>query len=245
MMASNDAWIISAGRKARRWFVLRVPSHRLQDTAYFAGLDKAWRGGENAAFLDYVLNQVDLTGFHPSQFPSTDALAEQKLLSLQGIELWWYRCLYRGHLMKSRYHFDDFEQWHQYVTIKFVSEAYSAYAKEHNMTRYEESASQIGKYLIHDCKFALKKDFQSEGKAIAGERLETIRESKMEQGGPVFTERKQPQIVYNANRTSGYDLHSLTRARQLFCEEYGVTVDWPKQECEIIPDNSVDDDIPF
>jgi hypothetical protein len=245
MMASNDAWIISAGRKARRWFVLRVPSHRLQDTAYFAGLDKAWRGGENAAFLDFVLNQVDLTGFHPSQFPSTDALAEQKLLSLQGIELWWYRCLYRGYLMKSRYHFDDFEQWHPYVTIKFVSEAYSAYAKEHNMTRYEASASQIGKYLIHDCKFALKKDFQSEGKAIAGERLETVRESKMEQGGPVFTERKQPQIVYNANRTSGYDLHSLSRARQLFCEEYGVTVDWPKQECEIIPDTSVDDEIPF
>jgi hypothetical protein len=96
-MASNNDWVVPAGPTARRYFVLDVPGHRRGDRPYFKALAAAVEGDETAALLHHLLN-LDLSRFDVRDVPQTKALAEQKLLSGDSVQQWWFACLTRGYI---------------------------------------------------------------------------------------------------------------------------------------------------
>ena len=98
MMASNNEWVIPAGLDARRFAVFDVSDARRNDKAFFGALNAQMAAGGLAAMLHDLL-ATDIEGWHPSRgIPKTQALAEQKALSLDHASKWWMALLDRGAL---------------------------------------------------------------------------------------------------------------------------------------------------
>jgi hypothetical protein len=92
LMATNNAWAVPAGRDARRFFVLDVADHVARDAGYFGALNEEMDGGGLAAFLHDMMRR-DLSKFDPRNPPQTEALQDQKMASLRGVDGWWYSVL--------------------------------------------------------------------------------------------------------------------------------------------------------
>lgn len=98
MLASNEEWVVPAGRGARRFFVADVSDRRRQDREFFGALWRQMDGGGLAGMIHDLL-AMDLAGWHPSRgMPQTQALADQKVLSLGPIEKFWLEVLSQGDL---------------------------------------------------------------------------------------------------------------------------------------------------
>lgn len=96
VMASNENWVVPAGKDSRRFAVFRVSAARQRDKAYFDALVAQMRNGGLAAMIHDML-AMDLSGFHPEHDrPETDALAEQRAASLRGFERVWFDVLRSG-----------------------------------------------------------------------------------------------------------------------------------------------------
>ncbi len=81
MASSNNDWVVPAGDRARRFFVLDVDPSRTDDTAYFNALHTEAQNGGVAALMHYLLG-FDLAKVNLRAVPVTDALREQQELSL-------------------------------------------------------------------------------------------------------------------------------------------------------------------
>lgn len=98
MMASNNEWVVPAGLDARRFAVFDVSDARRNDKAFFGALNNQMAAGGLAAMLHDLL-AMDIEGWHPSRgIPKTQALAEQKAMSLDHASKWWMALLDRGSL---------------------------------------------------------------------------------------------------------------------------------------------------
>jgi hypothetical protein len=129
MMASNEDWVVPASLEARRFLVLEVSPARANDHAYFAELDREMKNGGYEAMLHDLLAH-DLSTFNHPLAPNTDALQEQKKLSLPTAEEWSRETLHRGYVHKSRHGLDDyFGRWHESMSTEILFEAYAAHAK--------------------------------------------------------------------------------------------------------------------
>ncbi len=110
IIASNHDWIIPAAAEERRFCVLDVSEKRMQDHDYFAGIVQQMEHGGREAMLYDLLNE-GLSNVNIRQFPVTDGLRDQKVLSLRPHEKWWFQKLNDGHLLPG----DD--KW-ETVTIR-------------------------------------------------------------------------------------------------------------------------------
>jgi phage/plasmid-associated DNA primase len=96
MMASNEEWVVPAGKDARRFAVFDVSDARRNDHAFFDRLNRQLDGGGLAAMLHDLL-AIELDGWHPARcVPQTQALAEQKVHSLDPASKFWMEVLDRG-----------------------------------------------------------------------------------------------------------------------------------------------------
>lgn len=96
MLASNEEWIVPAGKDARRFAVFDVTEARRNDFAFFGRLKQQMDEGGLAAML-HDLQAIDLGDWHPARsVPQTEALADQKLLSLDPASKFWMEVLQRG-----------------------------------------------------------------------------------------------------------------------------------------------------
>lgn len=246
LMASNRNWVVAASAKARRWFVVNVSDTQRRNHTFFAELMQELESGGYEAMLWELLHEVDLAGFHPVNFPATEALRDQKLQSLTGMDRWWFDSLWRGHIMPSKYSFEGLEQWHELVTRHFAEDAYTAAERSHGNTRFVTNAHALGVFLNGKVCQATKKDVQTAGKAVDGEILKTERVSQMVGNVPSVIERKTPVLRFNEKRTTGYNLGTLAKARADFCAAYEIGIDWPpeaSEEEEGAQENL--DDLPF
>jgi hypothetical protein len=97
MMSSNNDWVVPAGHGARRYAVFEVSGERIGDKAYFDALAaELERGGVEAMMWDLL--RLDLGGWHPKEIYKTQALLEQKLHSLRGLDAWIEGMLQNGKL---------------------------------------------------------------------------------------------------------------------------------------------------
>lgn len=101
MMASNNEWVVPAGLNARRFAVFDVSDRRRGDAAFFRALNAQMDDGGLAAMAHDLL-ALDLGDWHPSRHvPRTQALADQKAMSLDPASRWWMGLLDRGALPTS------------------------------------------------------------------------------------------------------------------------------------------------
>jgi hypothetical protein len=94
-MAANAKWVIPASDDERRYAVGNVNERYKQNPDYFVPLFEEIKNGGAAAML-WDLQRMDLGDWHPRTIPQTQALVEQKMMSLTGLEQWWVDLLNTG-----------------------------------------------------------------------------------------------------------------------------------------------------
>ena len=138
VMATNHDWAVPAGIDERRFFVLDVSDCHKQDHDYFAKLNAHMDNGGLAALLDYLLN-LDISRFNPRAVPTTKALVEQKLLSLDALNQWLHDCLWRGAM------FEGETDWALARSRNAVVRAFADFAREHGHRYANTSAEAVSK----------------------------------------------------------------------------------------------------
>jgi hypothetical protein len=98
IMASNDKHVIPAGEMERRFFVLEVGEGQQQNTAYFKAIADQMENGGSEALLHF-LRSYDLEGFNVRKAPETKALQEQKELSMNYTDRWFYAKLQEAEIL--------------------------------------------------------------------------------------------------------------------------------------------------
>jgi len=139
LMASNSDWVVPANQEERRYFVLDVSNEKMQNTAYFSSVKKEMESGGYEALLHYLMT-LDISNFNVRDVPKTEALGDQKMLSLSPEQTWWYSRLVEGTQI------DKFDEWERNVTTKAVFKDYIAFC---DAQRYFHRASPpaLGKFL--------------------------------------------------------------------------------------------------
>jgi len=87
IMASNSEWIVPAGMDERRFFVLDVGIEKIQNTKYFGAINKQMNSGGREALL-FLLQNLDTSEFDVRDIPFTQALQDQKQLSMDPLSEW-------------------------------------------------------------------------------------------------------------------------------------------------------------
>ncbi len=73
MMASNNDWVVPAGRDSRRYCVIDVPASMVRNWEYWESLNKWLDGCGLSAFLGFM-QRIDLSKFNVREVPITRAL---------------------------------------------------------------------------------------------------------------------------------------------------------------------------
>jgi len=201
-MASNDNHVVPAGGDERRFFVLDVSERKQKDTDYFGAMVEEQQKGGREALLHHLLT-YPLGKFEVRNAPTTDALQEQKLLSLSVEEEWWYQKLYEGRLLPE--HLD----WHVETMKTQMMDDFVENAKRFNVTR-RGSATALGQFLHRVLKGNLK----------SIQRMASIEKISVE-GHPY------PQRL----RAYFYGFPTLKECRELWSEQFGRVL-WPEVEEE-------------
>jgi hypothetical protein len=94
---TNNEWAISSAKESRRWFVVEAKSDRIGDRAYFDAIAAEMEGGGPAALL--ALLQARRITSDLRRAPVTDALTEQRRLTLRGAEGWLSASIEAGELL--------------------------------------------------------------------------------------------------------------------------------------------------
>lgn len=142
VVIGNEDWIVPATADERRWAVFEMGEGKKQDRAYFeemrVGLDQ--QGGA-AHLLRYLMGYRITQDVNAA--PSTEALTDQKLASLDSLEKWWFNSLSEGVLLGS-----DFQnQWPETIGTERFRSAYAKYAKELNVRGWLPDERAIGRML--------------------------------------------------------------------------------------------------
>lgn len=143
LLASNKNWIVPAGSDERRFFVVDVSEDHKQDHDYFKAIaDQLDTGGREA--LLYMLQNYDLSNFEVRKVPKTDALNEQKLLSMTAEEEWWYDKLMDGAILR------DDDEWNREVPKEALFTDYVDYMRQNNVLR-RANKTTLGKFISKVC----------------------------------------------------------------------------------------------
>lgn len=196
MMASNEDWVIPASLGARRFCMLEVTSDHKDDHAYFAAIWKQMENGGYEAMLHELLS-IDLGDFNVRCPPATDALDQQKKLSLPVPEMWWKDCLHRGFVFQSRLGLEHwFGEWHAILSTDLLYASYIAFAAQ-KRDRHPMDREAFGRFMVRmGCRATRRRHL------VVGEHIAIF-----EDGG------RKPQAVRKDGLTYGYDLGILDGAR--------------------------------
>ncbi len=188
LMASNDDWVVPAGPEARRFCVLDVATHRAGDHQYFEKLARQMESGGLEAML-YDLLMRDISGFNPSIFPRTDALADQQVRTLKGFDKWWCDALSAGALPHTGSTENPTIKTAGEITTDNLFASYSEFCRQDHIRRLARNT--FGKHMK---KYA---------RQVA---------------------RVNAQI--DTRRPRGFDVRELSNARQIFCQETGIRINF-------------------
>ena len=143
IMAANDPHVIRASGDERRYFVLEVGDGAKQNKKFFGDMVKQMNNGGLEALLFHLQN-VDLDGFQVRDVPQTEALQEQKLLSMSIDEEWWYRKLQNGRLL------DSDAGWTRESACDAIISDFTTYAEKWKFNR-RGNETALGRFLSRVC----------------------------------------------------------------------------------------------
>lgn len=139
IMAANDPHVIRATGDERRYFVLNVQQNRQQDTEYFGKLREQMEDGGREALLFHLQN-MDISNFQVRNVPQTDALMEQKQLSMDSDEEWWFRKLRDGRIQEHD------TEWNPLIPCEVLTRDYTKYADQWNISR-RGNETKLGRFI--------------------------------------------------------------------------------------------------
>lgn len=197
IMASNDQWVVPAGADERRYFIIDVGDAAMQNGSYFAAIQKQMDAGGREAFLHYLMTR-DLSGFDVRKFPKTEALQEQKVLSMTPEEQWWFEKLMDGTLAG--------DSWGAEVPKADLQRDYTNYCERQRIMR-RVSPTALGKFLKRVLPTIYPQTFQ---------RMAEV--SRMDKFG---------HESYTKAKTWFYGMPSLKEAREWWDERFGGPYQWP------------------
>jgi hypothetical protein len=141
LVTSNESWVVPAGLEERRFAIFDVGQAAMQNTNYFAEIDREMAAGGREALLGWLL-KFDLASVDVRKIPATGALLEQKIESLHPHELWWRSCLLQGAVLPSQ------DEWPvEPVPISSVYNAYLGYCEKLAVRSRRMSEEQLGTAL--------------------------------------------------------------------------------------------------
>lgn len=201
LMASNDDWVVPAGKHARRFCVLDVDPVCVGDDEYFDDLYSEMDNGGREAMLHDLLER-DVSDFNPANFPRTEALVDQQIRSLTGMDKWWCDALLLGELPHSGKInqagnvFDSLVAVEGEITIKALFKSYAEFCRQ---DRFQRQVSALT--------FAQKmRDY--------GRRVSRV------------------NVELDHKRGPGFDVGTLENARGLFCKKVGFEIDFSTESPE-------------
>lgn len=139
IMASNNDWVVPAGHEERRFFVLDVSENKMQDSSYFNELREEMDSGGREALLHYLLT-YNLKDYDVRKVPQTNALREQKQLSMSLEQQWWYEKLDEGRLLPQH------SNWEPDVQKRMLQDDYIIFAQRMGYMR-RASPTTLGRFL--------------------------------------------------------------------------------------------------
>jgi hypothetical protein len=155
IISGNNEWMANIESNDRRYFIVEVSDKRIKDYKYFREMqDQMTNGGYNALLyflMDYKIKR-DLR-----DFPETDAIKNQKLLSMSCTDEFFTNMLDCGDLSlfldSFDYHkevdlLDDKVEWPREIKASDFYSFYSAWCKFHNK-RYKDKDFVFGRKLKH------------------------------------------------------------------------------------------------
>ena len=212
IMASNEEWVVPAGKDARRFFVLDVSTERLEDHAYFQALNRQMEHGGYEAMLHDLLAH-DIATFNVRAVPATDGLSRQKKLTLGTTEAWWLECLERGYVYASRLGLEEhFSVWTPGIPTKLLHASYSAFARDRK-ERHPITREGLGEFM---------KSVGGEKRRFAGV---PVGEHMVDVKDAYGNTRREARVREEA-RPWGYLVGDLTLAREAFAFAQRIEVDW-------------------
>ncbi len=198
IMASNDDWVVPTGANERRFFVLDVKPTHQQDHRYFKDIQDELDNGGYEAFLHF-LRTGELTAFDIRSLPRTRGLMDQRVLSFNGEQDWWYNKLLNGDILPG-------VGWPDDVVVSELTIDYVNHTRSFNVT-FRGSATRLGMF-IHKC--------MPDGHVLRGKRAGT-HDVEIEPGRRRKVER--PNV---------YLLPSLDECRASFDKTFGGPFPWPR-----------------
>lgn len=141
IMSSNSDWVVPASADERRYFVLDVGEEHRKDSAYFAPIAN-WLENEDgyAKFLN-LLDTWDISDFNVRDVPQTEALKDQKRLSLSPFEQWWFERLCDGNITT------DYDGWPEKVPTDILHIDYLTYC-DRMRYQYRDTKNTLSKKLM-------------------------------------------------------------------------------------------------
>jgi len=223
LMGSNNDWVVPASAKERRFCVLDVPDMKCGDLAYFDAVERQMENGGLAAMLHDLLNR-NIANFQVRNVPQTEALRDQKLLSLDSLSRWWLGVLDRGFLWKTRHGADYFRNWQTFYTTELLYRSYTQWCEENRVASHNRKIrEQLGTFfaqLYQKCRP------RSSGHPIF--ELDSIDIELVKTGASI----EEASIVWQ-ERPPGYTVGDLEEARARFLEIYDIAANWLDTAYEI------------
>lgn len=210
IMASNSDWVVPASEDERRYCIMDVSNDRLKDTPYFVALNAQADNGGLSAML-HALLQWDISSFNHRAIPQTEALAEQKRMSMDSLHKWWFDVLNRGYVYRSRYGAQRLTVWMQDVSNDLLMSSYQQWCGD-NSVRYPETKEAMSK-MLEGIGYPRRK---LTGSHIIGENDAPHPETK--------------ELFNYVDRPRGFKFGDLSTVIEQFSEKTGIKIDLCEDE---------------
>jgi hypothetical protein len=92
MMTTNEEHAVQSGVGDRRFFVLEVSPEKAKDKTWFGPMQEDLDNGGLEQFL-WLLQSLNLNGWHPREKPRTQASIQQQQYSTDSISQWVQTCI--------------------------------------------------------------------------------------------------------------------------------------------------------
>ncbi len=179
IIIGNDDWLVPASADERRYAVFAVGEDRKKDIPFFTEMRESLDLlGGNRVLLDYF-QKFDLSTVEVNSAPATDALAEQKVNSLEPFEKFWHECLVEGTLTHSGL---DSDTWPWDISKEMIRNSFERYCKGANIKSRLPDLRLIGKIMKKVCPSAYpsKKKLSEEGPRENVYRLPLLPQARAE-----------------------------------------------------------------
>ena len=154
-ITSNNAWAVPASVDERRWAVFACLNAMSGNKKYFKDIfdQLTDNNGHGYKCLMTLLAHMDVDQTLVHTPPKTEALADQKMETLDDISAWLHDCLREGDLKTAGTGFEDEAEWLDKIATSEVYDAYVLYSKGRGFhyPRTQRSFGRQLKKMLGDC----------------------------------------------------------------------------------------------